>query len=626
MIRTALRGLFVGALWVFVAVSATANDRTQFQHGVSFFGDFKYPPDFAHFDFVDPDAPKGGRVVYGIRGTFDSFTPLIRKGIRPAGMAIVGKWQFLYDRLLEYSDDEAGVHYSRLAESIAVSEDFTRVRVRLRTDAYWHDGTPITVKDVLFTHRTLRDHATPAVRAAWRHIYKSEQTGPNEVTFYVNPRAALNPTVAITIGHIYVIPEHYWREHDITKTTLEPPLGSGPYRIGEFIPGQRIVWERVENYWGEKLPVNVGRHNFDQIVFEYFRDDNIAREALKKGLVDFRFENGAKEWSTAYDIPAREKGWFKLELFRHADNRGMPGGLFFNTRKSKLSDPRVREALMWAFDFEWSNRVISYDFYARASSYFQDSYLQAKGLPSADEIALLAPFRDSLPARLFTEPYPIPHTNGRGQNRDQLKHALELFADAGWYLDNGRLIQGETGRPFVLEILLTNPSLERAMLPYAATLRRIGIEATVKTVESSRYRNLVRNFEFDAAYKRYWATLTPSVEIRAFFDSVTASQPFTENIAGIKSAATDAMIATVLTAREKRQLLAAGRALDRTLLWGFYAIPLGYPPGTRMVYWDKFGRPETPGQYREGFPDTWWIDAAREARIKAGLAQLDAGD
>jgi len=614
------------ALFFLIAAHAFANDRTQFQHGVSFFGEFKYPSDFEHFDFVNPDAPKGGRVIYPIRGTFDSFTPFIRKGINPAGMGIVGKWQFLYDRLLEYSDDEAGVHYSRLAESIAMSEDFTRVRVRLRTDAYWHDGTPITVKDLLFTHDTLREHATPPVRAAWRHIYKSEQTGPNEVTFHVDPRAGLNATVAITIGHIYVIPEHYWREHDITKTTLEPPLGSGPYRIGDFIPGHRIVWQRVEDYWGDKLPVNVGRHNFDQIVFEYFRDDNIAREALKKGLVDFRFENSAKEWSTAYDFPARDKGWFKLELFQHENNRGMPAGLFFNTRKGKLADIRVREALMWAFDFEWSNRVISYDFYKRASSYFQDSYLQATGLPTADEIELLEPYRDSLPARLFTEPYPVPRTSGRGHNRDQLKRALELLTDAGWYLEDRRLIHGETGRQFTLEILLTNPALERTMLPYAATLRRIGVDATVKTVESSRYRYLVRNFDFDAAFKSYWATLTPSVEIRAFYDSITADQPYTENVAGIKSAATDAMIATVLTATEKGRLLAAGRALDRTLLWGFYAIPLGYPPGTRMVFWDKFGRPENPGKYREGFPDTWWIDTAREHRIRAGLETLDAGD
>jgi len=634
-VQSALTALTVLLALAGVAAPAHANDfpdePPEFRHGFAFFGILDYPPDFQHFEYVNPDAPVGGELVIPIVGTFNSFTPWTQKGINPAGAGFVGIWNFLYDRLLEPSDDEPTAQYARLAESIAAADDYSWFKVRIDPRARWHDGVPVTATDLLFTHNYVLKHASAPIRNGLAHFGKAEQTGDGEVTFYITDPAFRNPSAGLTVGHLPILPAHYWERegNDVTKTTTTPPLGSGPYRIAEVDPGRRIVYERVDDYWGLEVPSMRGRHNYQRIIFEYFRDNTVAREAAKKGIVSFRSEGVAKDWMTSYEnFPPLDDGVFVKELTPHKRITAMRSAIMLNTRRPYLADRRVRRALTYAYDFEWINRVLNFGFYNRVQSFFDNSALAATGIPEGLERELLLEFADQLPPEIFTEPFTLPKSSGRGLNRDNMLRAQQLFAEAGWNVVDGKLVNSD-GKQFRFEMLTRNASEERGALPFVAALKRLGIMATVRTADAAQYRNRVRNFEFDGAIDDFWATPTLGTYIKSFFHSTSANMPFTENFPGISHPAVDAFIERALSTHDRAELYAAAHALDRTMLHQYYLIPTQVDPGGRWTYWDRFSRPETSAKLNyHSFPDTWWVDPVKNARVENYLTKQvsDGGD
>ena len=583
-----------------------ADEKGQWQHGVSVFDEFKYGPDFDHFDYANPDAPKGGTLVLPTTLDFTSFTPFLPLGIYPTGAYAPG---MLYDGLFVRANDEAYSAYGNLARRVKFTDDLSEVVVQLHPEAYWHDGEPITANDVKFTFDHVLENSASSIRAALSIIESVEILGEREVLFRFKRVGGLNKnSFAAPAIYIAILPEHYWRTHDLSKTTLEPPLGSGPYRIADSQQGQFLLYERVPDYWARDLAVHRGRHNFDYIRYELYRDATIAREALRKGLLDYRVESDPYLWRTGYNVPARERGWLVMRQNNAKVSSGFQSALIFNTRREKLADVRVREALTIAFDFEWTNRAIYDGFYARADSYFSGTELAARGLPNGDELALLEPFREQLPERVFTEPFVLPNTRGPGGNRDNLLRARELLAEAGWTVKSGRLVEA-AGQRFEIEFLTLSANDKRTLLPYMDQLRQLGIASSIRYVESAQYVNRLRKFDYDVLLRSLGFSFPPGVEIRAHFTQSNA------NRAGIRSPVVDALVSKVLGARRKGQLVAAGRALDRTLLWGYYLIPIIGRPAPRAVYWDKFGKPEVDAEYITSFPDTWWWDETRAARI-----------
>jgi microcin C transport system substrate-binding protein len=608
------------------APDATANEPV-FRHGFSFFGELLYPADYTHFDYVNPNAPVGGDLVVPVIGTFNSFTPWIQKGINPAGYGFVGAWIFLFDRVLEPSDDEPAAQYARLGESIAHADDYSWFKVRIDPRARWHDGTPITPADLIFTNDFIRDDATAAIRTSFKHFGDAIQTGPLEVTFHIDDPDFRNPSAGLSIGHLPILPAHYWKDRDISKTSLTPPLGSGPYKITEFEPGKRIVYQRVADYWGWQVPSVKGKYNFDRIIFEYFRDHTVAREAAKKGILYFRSEAVAKDWMTSYaDLPSVKDGYFVQEIAEQRNITSMAGAIIINTRRDKFENRLVRKALTYAFDFEWINRVLNYGFYLRVKSYFDNSELASTGLPEGRELELLNEFRAKLPNEVFTEEFSLPKSDGLGLNRANMLEAERLFSEAGWNVVDGKLLN-EYGEQFTFELLTRNATEERGGLPYIAALKRLGIDARIRTADAAQFRNRVRNFEFDACYRGYWATPTLGTYLKAFYHSDGANDLFTENWAGIRNEAGDAFIERALSTFNREELLAAGRALDRVMLHNYYMIPTQVEPGARWSYWDRFGRAEKSGKYRyHPFPETWWTDADKSAAVDAYLNATEDED
>ena len=594
-----------------------------YHHGFSFFRELRYPPTYEHFDYVNPDAPIGGDLVLPVVGTFNSFTPWIQKGINPAGYGFVGAGIFLFDRILEPSDDDPTAQYARLGEMEA-APDYSWFKVRIHPDARWHDGVPITAADILYTVDFVVNNASAPIRTGLAH-FGAEKIGEREVKIHITNPAFRNPSAGLSVGHLPILPAHYWAGRDITKTTVEPPLGSGPYRIAEFEIGRRVVYERVDDYWGWDVPSVRGKYNFGRIVFEYFRDNTVAREAAKKGIITFRGEGVAKDWATSYeDLPAREDGHFILELAERRTITAMAAAIVLNTRRARFADPRVRKALLYAYDFEWINRVQHFGFYRRVDSFFDNSELEATGVPTGPELALLEEFRDELPAELFSTPFEIPASDGRGLNRENMLKAQALFAAAGWQVVDERLVNDQ-GEQFAFEFLARNPSEERAALPYIAALKRLGIDAKVRTVDPTQFRSRLRGFAYDAAINTYWATPTLGTYLKSFFHSAGADAVFTLNWAGIRSPAVDSLIARALTTYDREELHATGRALDRVLLHGYYMVPTQIESGMRWTYWNRFGRPATSARYRHySFPETWWIDPEKDARVTAYLDRLSS--
>ncbi len=576
------------------------------EHALTLHGKPKYGPDFTHFDYVNPDAPKGGELKLAnvAADTFDSLHPFILRG-RPAdGIGLI------YDTLMESSLDEAFTEYGLIARSAEIGPDNTHVRFYLREAARFHDGEPVTADDVAWTFRTLREKGHPQYRAYYRDVERVEVVGRHEVVFhFANPGNAELPLI---LGQLPVLPAHYWATRDFAATTLEPPLGSGPYRVVEVEQGRRVVYQRVEDYWAADLPVKRGRHNIDRISYDYYRDGTVALQALKAGEYHLRQENVARNWATAYDTPAVSTGLLRLEEIPHDRPAGMQG-FFFNTRRAVFADPKVREALAYAFDFEWTNENLFYGAYKRTRSYYENSELAATDLPSEAELAVLNPFRDQLPPRVFTQAYQPPST-ANTRLRSNLRQALTLLEEAGWVVQDGVLTHQSSGEPMAFEILLASPSFERVVLPMQRNLERLGIAVSVRTVDPTQYQNRLQSFDFDLTVYVAPQSLSPGNEQRDFWSCETAEIQGSRNIAGVCDPVVDALVEQIIDAPNRQALITRTKALDRVLQWSFYSIPNWYIDRFRVAYWDRFGRPPENPPY--GFAlDTWWVDSEKAARV-----------
>ena len=591
-----IASISISCALIFASASLAADDSPTV-HGLSLFGKLKYGPQFNHFDYVNVDAPKGGTLRLSAIGGFDSLNPFILKGKPAQGAGLI------YDTLLKSSLDEPSSEYGLLAETVAYPPDFSWVIFNLRPEARWHDGKPVTPEDVIFTFNALTEKGAPHYRYYYANVVKAEKVGPHAVRFEFD--APGNRELPLIMGQLPVLPEHYWRDRDFAASTLEPPLGSGPYRIGKVEAGRYMTVERVADYWGNTLPVNIGANNFDEIRFDYYRDDTVALEAFKAGNFDVRIESSAKNWATAYDFAAAREG--KVKRAELTTKNAEPMQAFvLNSRRDKFADPKVRLAFNHAFDFEWANKNLFYDQYSRTKSYFQNSELAASGLPEGDELALLEPFRDQLPPELFTTPYQPPKTDGSGTNRSGLRKARQLLADAGWQVQDGALTHQASGTKMLVEFLLVQPTFERVVAPYIQNLERLGIKASIRLVDLAQYQNRVDNFDYDIIIGSWRNSLSPGNEQREYWGSAAADRNGSRNLAGVKSPVVDAMIDKVIFAKDRQALITASRALDRVLLWGHYVVPQWYTPVSRIAYWQGIHFPDPAPDYSIGFPELWW--------------------
>jgi len=590
----------------------TGNADGAATHGMSLFGDLKYGPDFKHFDYVNPDAPKGGTMRYSAIGTFDTLNPFVIKGIPAAGIGGI------FDTLTVRSEDEPSSEYGLVAEKIELAPDKFSVLYTLRKEARFHDGTPMTPEDVVWTFETLRAKGQPMYRSYYGDVTKAEKEGERGVRFSF--KSADNRELPQIIGEMPVLSKAYWSGHDFANTTLDSPLGSGPYKIESLDPGRSITYRRVADYWAANLPVNKGRHNIDVIRYDYYRDGTIALEAFKAGQYDVRQENVSKNWATGYDSPALRSGLIKKEQIPHQRPSGMQG-FAFNLRRPLFQDPRVREALAYAFDFEWSNKNLFYDAYTRTRSYFDNSELAATGVPQGEELKILEKFRGQIPEEVFTTEYDPPKYDGSGNIRDGLRAALKLLKEAGWTFKSEKLVNDETGQPFEFEIILVQPEFERIVLPFKKNLERMGIDARVRTIDPAQYEKRMQTFDFDMAVVAFGASQSPGNELRDDWGSAAADEPGSQNVIGIKSKVIDQLIEELIKAPDRASLIAHTRALDRVLQYGYYVIPHYHVAAFRVAYWDKYRRPAISPKYAVGL-DTWWIDPAAEQSVEAKKGEV----
>jgi microcin C transport system substrate-binding protein len=570
-------------------------------------GDLTYPADFAHFKYANPDAPKGGVLRQYAIGTFDSFNPFIAKGNPASGIALI------YDSLMTASKDEPFSRYGLLAASIETPSDRSWVAFTLREDARWHDGQPVSVEDVIWTFNTLVEKGSPLYGFYYQGVEKVEKAGERRVKFSFKPGE--NRELPLILSELRILPKHYWESRDFDQTTLDPPLGSGPYELAAFEPGRHVSYRRRADYWGADLPVNRGHNNFDSFRWEYYRDMDVAVEALKADAYDIRVENISAKWATAYDLPSVREGRLRKERIPHERNQGVQG-FGFNLRRNAFRDRRVREALGYAFDFEWMNLNLFYGEYTRTRSYFENSELAATGLPTPAELEILEPLRGRIPDEVFVAEYQPPKTDGSGAIRSNLRRATELLSEAGWKINDGKLIEVATGKAMSFEILLHDPSFERIALPFKKSLSRLGIDATVRTVDTAQYRRRTDVYDFDMTLIRIGQTQSPGNEQREFWSSESAKREGGRNLMGIESPAIDELIEIVIAAKSREDLVTRVHALDRVLQWGFYLVPHWYVTADRLLYWDRFGKPKiAPSQ---GLAiDTWWYDKAKAQRLDA---------
>lgn len=615
MRQTALLPFFIALLFSLFILSdagfAAEQDAATDAYGVALHGTPKYQADFKHLDYVSPDAPKGGEIRFSAIGSFDSLQPYLLKGDKADGLGLV------YETLMESTLDEPNSTYGLIAQSISYPADRSFVSFKLRPEATFNDGTPITVEDVIWSFETLRTKGHPFYRSYYRDVAKVEKLGAHEVKFtFATPG---NTELPLILGQLPVLPKHDWEKKKFEETTLEFPLGSGPYKIAAIDPGHSITLERVKNWWGAKLPMHVGRYNFDRVRYDYYLDATVAQEAFLSGRYDFKAENIAKSWATAYDAPAVKDGLIKKEVIKNE----LPSGMqcfVYNTRRAVFKDPLVREALGYAFDFEWSNKSLAYSAYKRTVSFFDNSELAATGLPSAEELKLLEPFRAEVPERVFTETYAPPKTDGSGNNRDNMKKAQSLLEKAGWQLKDGAL-RDVKGQPFTFEIVVDSPTFERWIQPFMRNLEKLGIKTTFRVVDSAQYQNRLNDFDFDMTIAVFAQSLSPGNEQRDFWGSAKADVPGSRNLPGIKNKVVDALTDKITQAKSREELLTITHALDRVLLWNFYVLPQWHIDSFRLAFWDKFGRPAINPPYGLPVEDTWWLDANKAAKIDAAKKQ-----
>ncbi len=585
------------------------------------------PPDFPYFPYVNPNAPKGGEVALSVVGTFDNFNPFILRGssamgltgsfvILPGGSGSGSTVGHVWESLLTSSADEADAGYGHLAQTIEIPADKMWVAFDLRPEAKFSDGTPVTAEDVAWTYNTLIEKGRPSFKIQMADVKDVEVDGPRRVVFHFKSNE--NRELPLILGGLPVLPKHFFEGRDFTKPLTDPPIGSGPYRIAKFELGRSITFERRPDWWAANMPTGKGTNNFDRVRIEYFRDSTVAMEAFKAGQIDLRSENISKNWATAYDFPAVTRGLVIKKEFIHQLPTGIQG-YAMNTRRPVFANPLVRQAMDEVFDFEWENKNLFYGAYKRTNSYFANSPLASSGIPQGDELKLLEPYRKDLPPALFTEPFKLPVTDASGNNRDQMRHALELLKQAGWTIQDRKLVNKD-GEQMAFTILLDDPSLERPTLPYAQLLQKLGIDVKVRTVDPAQYQHLTDDFDYDMLMMIYPEGDLPGNELRDYFTCASAKAQGSFNVPGICQPAVDALVEKVINAQDREALTTAARALDRVLLWSWYLVPNWHSQDFHIAYWNRFGYPDKP--IREGFDfDTWWVDPAKAAALEAAKQQ-----
>ena len=595
---------------------ATASEISA-RHAIAMHGAPKYKAGFRHFDYVNPTAPKGGSLWLATQGTFDSLNPYIVKGTAASGAGLI------YDTLMKRADDEAFTLYPLLAESIRTPKDRSWVEFTLNPKARWHDGKPVTVADVIFSLNILRTQGRPFYRYYFRDIVRVEKTGPRSVKFIF--RGGTNRELPLIVaGDLNILPKHFWAKRDFTKFSLDPPLGSGPYRMGKLSPGRRIEYVRVKDYWGKDVPANVGHHNFDLIRYEYFFDTSVMREALKAGQFDYRAENTASAWARAYEIAAKRKGLLIQKKFPNGQPSGMQA-FIYNMRNPLFADWRVRRALAYAFDFEWTNRNLFFGQYRRTRSFFDNSELASRpGRPRGAVLAVLQDLKrrypGAVPDKVFTTPYSLPVYKD-SNIRPGLREAFRLLKEAGWVVRDFRLVNARTGLPFRFTVLLRSPAFERVVLPVRRNLKRLGIDMRIRLVDFSQYVNRVRKFDFDVVVLGWGQSLSPGNEQRGFWTTAAAKRPASNNWSGLQNRAVDDLVEQLIAAPDRKQLVLRTRALDRLLLSLHLGIPNWHIPFERIVFWDKFGYPDKPTISGTDIM-TWWFDPAKASRLRGRIASL----
>ena len=587
-----------------------------FNHAANLYGEYKYPADFKHFDYVNPNAPKGGKLRQWAFGSFDSLNPFTIKG-DPTTVSVV-------ETLLTRSLDEAFSEYGLIAEGVSHPPDFSSATFRLRKEARFHDGKQITPEDVIWSFDALKANV-PTRAAYYKDVVKAEQTGERDVTFVFSSKD--NRELPSILGQLSVLPKHWWmakdangKQRDVAASTLEIPLGSGPYQFGKVVAGSSLTLVRTPDYWGKDLPVNVGTNNFDEISIIYFQSPLVAFEGFKGDQFDYYQESLSKNWATGYDFPAVKAGRIIKEEIPLKKVNGMQGWVL-NQRRAVFQDIRVRKAFNLAFDFEWSNTNLFYGQYTRARSYFNNSELEAKGLPSPEELVLLEPLRDKLPPEVFTTEYANPTNPDSTARRKNLREASKLLADAGWTIvpEGGKnILKNPKGEILTVEITLDSPAFERVALPYKQQLELLGIGVLVRTIDAEQFVKIKETFNYDVIVNNFGQSLSPGNEQRFFWGSTEADKNGTQNYAGIKDPAIDALIDKVIFAKDRKGLVTATQALDRALIWGYYVVPQWFRAAERIAHWDRFGRPEKTPDYDLGFPSIWWWDEAKAKKVAAG--------
>jgi len=569
-------------------------------------GEAKYAESFSHFDYVNPDAPKGGTLRNSAIGTFDSLNPFIIKGTPAAGLTFLGQ-NVLYDSLMEQSYDEPFSMYGLLAETVEYdTNDKTWVAFNLNPNAQWHDGKSVTPDDVIWTFDTLLEKGTPFFKAYYGDVIKTEKYGANGVKFTF--KDASNAELPLILSQLTILPKHYWADKDFGKTSLDAPLGSGPYKVEKVDAGRSITYKREANYWGKDLPVNKGRFNFDRVTYDYYKDSNVALEAFFANEYDYRLENVAKLWETGYTAKAVKNGDIKKEEIKHQRPQGMQAFLF-NTRRDVFKDVTVRKALAYAFDFEWSNKQFAYGGYKRTDSFFENSELASlDSTPTGRVLEILEGYKDKLPESVFTTRYTPPKTDGRGNPRANLRTAMKLLDGAGYKLgDDGIRVHDKTGQRLEFEIIDANPLFERWVLPFIANLKKIGVQANFRVLDPAQYQNRMNDFDFDMTIGSIGQSSSPGNEQRDFWASVKADIPGSRNYIGIKNPVIDDLIEKIIQAPNREELVAFTRALDRILLSGYYVIPQWHIDYWRVAYWEKLSRPENLSGLTPAISDTWWV-------------------
>ncbi len=588
---------------LFWSSSIWAAPQVILTHALALHGEPKYPADFTHFEYADPNALKGGTLTRGARGTYDNLHRYAQRGVSAAGSSI------LYDSLLVESADEIESYYGLIAEKIEYPEDFTWMTFHLHPQARFQDGTPLTAEDVVYSFNTFFEKGVPQFKQYYQDVSEVVALDPHKVRFSVKEG---NKEMLLSLGGIPVISRHFWESHDFSEPLTTPPVGSSAYQIKDFKIGQYIVYERVKDYWGANLPVNKGQNNFDEIRYDYYRDEIVSLEAFKAGEFDVRQENVSKQWATLYTGSNFEKGYIIKEEIDHDIPQGMQA-LVFNIQRPVFSDSRVREALNYAMDFEWMNENLFYGQYKRTRSYFQNTEYEAKGLPGEEELKILDPLRDQIPERVFTEEYQPPVTEGSGNIRQQIREALKLFKEAGWEIKDKVLTNVETGEPLEFELLLYSPSMERIAVPVQKNLERMGVKMNIRQVDTTQFTNRLRERDFDMISSGFGANYYPGTDLKIVWRSDYLD--YTYNIAGVQDPAVDALVDGIEAAQgDEDALLHYGRAFDRILQWNFYVIPQWHISKFRVAYWDKFSRPEIRPKYTLGI-GTWWVDPEKEMKL-----------